>query len=69
MKSKHLTTYGKLAYLDNNGLRENVLIRLSSLPTFYITKGIFSGYVREELEYSRFVKDTYSNLKTISERV
>jgi len=69
MRTIHLFTSGKLAYLDNNILRENVLIRLSSLPSFYVSTSLFSGYVKEELEYSSYVNDSISNFKTISERI
>jgi len=69
MKTIHLFTSGKTAFKDNNILRENVLIRLSSLPSFYISTSLFSSYVKEELEYSSYVNDSISNIKTISERI
>jgi len=69
MRTIHLFTSGKIAFKDNNILRENVLIRLSSLPSFYISSSLFSGYVKEELEYSSYVNESFSNFKTISERI
>ena len=69
MKTIHLFTSGKIAFKDNNILRENVLIRLSSLPSFYISSSLFSSYVKEELKYSSYVNESFSNFKTISERI
>ena len=69
MRTIHLFTSGKTAFKDNNILRENVLIRLSSLPSFYVSTSLFSGYVKEELEYSSYVNESINNLKILSERI